>query len=211
MLPHNARLRTAGRGSARAAARNRVRSSAVRYFRPRAPTRLKTGSVISLASLELLRRTGRTAGMDLGKALQQHGITLDPSDLLRGERCVRTAVEVYPHVIHVCLFGLTERLPYKAKTGRSVSFRRAILCEYQDHLRSILRRYASGVIRNPELQLALSHETVMAAKGVVLKRFEDKLDAVTCALAAWMIWHDPSRWEKLGDLNGYIVAPLGEN
>ena len=98
------------------------------------------------ASLELLRRTGRTAGMDLGKALQQYGTTLDPSDLLRGERCVRTAVEVYPHVIDVCLFGLTERLPYKAKTGRSVAFRRAILCEYQDHLRSLLRRYASGVI-----------------------------------------------------------------
>ena len=51
----------------------------------------------------------------------------------------------------------------------------------------------------------------MAGKGVVLKRLEDKLDAVTCALAAWMIWRDPSRWEKLGDLNGYIVAPLGEN
>lgn len=44
-------------------------------------------------------------------------------------------------------------------------------------------------------------------RGNALKRLEDELDAVTCALAAYLIWRRPSRWEMLGDLDGYIVAP----
>ena len=42
----------------------------------------------------------------------------------RGERDGRVVVEVFPHTIHVRLFDLAERIPYKRKTGRSVGFRR---------------------------------------------------------------------------------------
>ena len=38
----------------------------------------------------------------------------------------------------------------------------------------------------------------MAAKGIALKRLEDELDAVTCALAAYLVWRWPSCWEMLG-------------
>ena len=36
----------------------------------------------SAHNLDLLRRTGRTAGMDLGQALERRGIVLDPTALL---------------------------------------------------------------------------------------------------------------------------------
>ena len=79
------------------------------------------------ANLDLLRRTGRTAGMDLGQALERRGIVLDPTAVLRGTRSGRSAVEVYLHTIHVWLFGLDERLPYKQKKGRRVADRRSVI------------------------------------------------------------------------------------
>ena len=159
------------------------------------------------ANLDLLRRTGRTAGMDLGQALERRGIVLDPTALLRGTRSGRSAVEVYPHTIHVRLFGLGERLPYKQKKGRRVADRRSVICRYQNYPESTLRSEAPGVLRNRDLKRSLSHETAMAAKGTALKRLKDELDAVTCALAAYLVWRWPSCWEMLGDLDGYIVAP----
>ena len=159
------------------------------------------------ANLDLLRRTGRTAGMDLGEVLKQWGVVLDPAGLLRGKRNGRNAVEVYPHTIHVRLFGLDERLPYKQRKGRTVAYRRSVICRYQSYLESELQSEAPGVLRDRDLKRTLSHETAMAARGNALKRLEDELDAVTCALAAYLIWRRPSGWEMLGDLDGYIVAP----
>ena len=159
------------------------------------------------ANLDLLKREGRTAGMDLGAAFERRGITLDPTSLFRGSRSARCAVEVYPHTIHVRLFALDERLPYKQKKGRRVADRRNVFCRYQSYLESLLRAEAPGVLRDPGLLRTLSHSTAMAAKGIGLKRLEDELDAVTCALAAYLFWRRPSRWEMLGDLDGYIVAP----
>ena len=159
------------------------------------------------ANLDLLVRTGRTAGPDLGRALERRGFTLDPAALLAGERAGRTAIEVYPHALHVRLFDLTERLPYKAKPKRPVAFRRSVLCEYQDHLRGWLERRAPGVLRSGDLRRALANETARAARGRALKRLEDTLDGVTCALAAWLVWCEPESWETLGDLDGYVVVP----
>ena len=159
------------------------------------------------ANLDLLMREGRTAGMDLGAALARRGITLDPTGLFRGSHNGRCAVEVYPHTIHVRLFALDERLPYKRKKGRRLVDRRNVLCRYQSYLESVLRGEARGVLRSRELLRTLSHSTTMAAKGISLKRLEDELDAVTCALAAYLFWRRPSGWEMLGDLDGYIVTP----
>ena len=71
-------------------------------------------------------RRGYTAGIDLGRALMERGFTTDPAPLLRGAPG-RFAVEIYPHTVHVRLFGLSERLPYKPKGGRSVAFRREVM------------------------------------------------------------------------------------
>jgi len=191
-------------------------------------------------------RQGRTAGIDLGVALQKRGFTLDPAALdqlgqagqtgqpgqleqdtgdcfgqnlhgcaRRGQLgqlgqdtgdC-RVAFEVYPHTIHVRLFNLAQRLPYKAKKGRSVAYRRNILKQYQNHLRQLVQSEAPNVLNNAAVRHALSPETVECAKGAALKHLEDQLDGLTCAMAAWLAWISNDTWETLGDSNGYIVVP----
>ncbi len=151
-------------------------------------------------------RQGYTAGIDLGQALAERGFVLDPAPLLRGE-LGRYAVEVFPHTVHVRLFGLSERLPYKPKGGRSVAFRREVMRQYQCHLRKVLEREAPAVLDSEKVRRVLAPDAAAAAKGAALKRLDDTLDGLTCALSAWLLWREPDRWETLGDLNGYIVAP----
>ncbi|MCY3557687.1 MAG: DUF429 domain-containing protein [Chloroflexi bacterium] len=149
-------------------------------------------------------KAGRKTGIDLGEALCKRGFTCDPRPLLKGDRPTRTAVEVYPHTIHVRLFKLAERLKYKK--GR-VADKRAGLLQYQWHLEALIRKVAPKVLGCAEVQCALDPETARNARGKSLKRLDDTLDGLTCALAAWLIWREPERWEMIGDLNGYIVAP----
>ena len=150
---------------------------------------------------------GYTAGIDLGKALEARGFTLDPGPLLGGRRPEQVAVEVYPHPIHVRLFGLDERLPYKRKKGRNVAFIRHALQQYQAHTEALIKHEAPRVLENADVLCALDSETAQNARGRALKRLDDTLDGLTCALAAWLIWKQPERWETIGDLNGYIVVP----
>ena len=150
---------------------------------------------------------GYTAGIDLGNALEARGFTCDPAGLFSGDRLGRSAVEVYPHTIHVRLFELDERLPYKPRGGRSVAFRRNVMQQFQDHLRALIEYEAPSVLKCPDVRTALAHETAQSVRGKSLKRLDDTLDGLTCALAAWLIWKEPERWEMIGDLNGYIVAP----
>ncbi len=152
-------------------------------------------------------RQGYMAGIDLGKALQRHAVTLDPKPLLQGDRARRIAVEVYPHTVHVRLFGLAERLPYKPKARRSVTFRREVMQQYQRHLRALIEREGPGILHSVDVARALAPDTAANARGAALKRLDDTLDGLTCALSAWLLWKYPDRWEMIGDLNGYIVAP----
>jgi len=149
-------------------------------------------------------RQGYTAGIDLAVALEQRGFTLDPTPLLHGDRGGRFAVEVYPHTVHIRLFGLAQRLLYKK--GRVADRQRGML-EYQGYLRTLIQREAPGVLESDAVSSALSAETAQAARGAALKRLDDTLDGLTCALTAWLIWKQPERWEMIGDLSGYIVAP----
>ena len=149
-------------------------------------------------------KAGRKAGIHLGEALVKRGITCDPISLLKGERPTRTAVEVYPHTIHVRLFKLDERILYKK--GR-VAQRRKGLLQYQEHLQSLIQCEASNLLEHPDVDRNLHPETARDARGKSLKRLDDTLDGLTCALAAWLIWKEPERWEMIGDLNGYIVVP----
>ena len=147
---------------------------------------------------------GFTAGIDLGKALQARGFALSPEPILAGDRASRAALEVFPHTIHVRLFNLDERLKYKK--GR-VADKKAGLLQYQWHLETLIEDVAPNVLDSIAVQCALSPATAVQAKGNSLKRLDDTLDGLTCALAAWLIWREPERWEMIGDLNGYIVAP----
>lgn len=152
-------------------------------------------------------RKGYTAGIDLGKALVQRGFMLDPARCFQGDRDYRVALEVFPHTVHVRLFGLSERLPYKPKRGRSVAFRREVMQEYQSYMCALLKEVAPGVLENAEVCCALDPDTALRAKGAGLKRLDDTLDGLTCAVAAWLLWSRFDDWEAIGDLNGYILAP----
>ncbi len=157
------------------------------------------------ANLDLLIRNGLTAGMDLAHALGDAGFALDAAALLGGDRRGRFAFEVYPHTIHVRLFGLSERLPYKPGRGRRVAMRRRVLGEYQSHLQRLLAREARGVLRNADVTDVLAPETAAAARGRGLKH---TLDGLTCAISAFLAWRDPDSWEVLGEAtNGYVVVP----
>ena len=157
-------------------------------------------------------RQGWRAGIDLGIALKDRGFTLNPAALGQERSDCRAAVEVYPHTIHVRLFDLEERLPYKAKRGRTVSFRREILQQYQNHLQALVKREAPNAPGHPDVWSALTPQTAQNAKGAGLKCLEDKLDGLTCALAAWLMWSNHRAWEPIGDINGYMVVPReGEN
>ena len=152
-------------------------------------------------------KQGRTAGIDLGRPLECRGFRLDADGLRGADGERRVAVEVYPHTIHVRLFALDERIPYKRKKGRNVEFRRRAMRDYQRHLSALVEHEAPGCLDNSDIRDVLATRTAETARGRELKRLEDKLDGLTCAMAAWLAWRDPDGWEPIGDLNGYILVP----
>ena len=152
-------------------------------------------------------RNGYRAGFDLANALERRGFTCNPNPMLSRERHRPVAVEVFPHTIHVMLFGLDERLPYKRKKGRDTPFLRSVLLEYQGHLKALIERECPLVLEHSAVQEALDPANAQNVRGRSLKRLDDTLDGLTCAVSAWLMWDKPEEWEVLGDLNGYIVVP----
>ena len=154
-------------------------------------------------------KNGYRAGIDLGKALESQGFSTEPSELLHGNRPRRSAVEVYPHTIHVRLFGLNERLPYKRRgSDRPVEFRQRVFEQYQQYLTELVEREAPGVLESPDIRQLLDPENVWRrSTHVDLNWIDDALDGLTCAMSAWMMWNRPDRWEGIGDQNGCIVVP----
>jgi len=157
------------------------------------------------ADAELLRTTGRDAGPRLAEALAAAGFSLDPLAVTRGA-AGRFAFEVYPHALHVCWFELKERIRYKRKPRWKVAGCREGLRELQRYLRGALDAFA------PELVLPLAADLApdaTNAKGRALKQLEDRLDAVTCMLAALRAWRDGMRTgDVLGEgLTGYVAVP----
>ena len=159
------------------------------------------------SNIELLRRTGRVAGPELGVALTEAGFSLDPG-ALEPEPVGRHAIEVYPHAAHVRLFGLHERIPYKRKKGRNVAFIRYQLRRYQDLLADLLDSTMPGLASQPEVEHVLDHEET-GAKGAALKRLEDTLDAVTCLCVAFHAWRfGAAGLEIYGNAeDGHIAVP----
>lgn len=158
------------------------------------------------ANAALLATTGRTAGPDLAAALAADGFRLDPRGM-PAHAPGRWAIEVYPHAQHVVLFKLEERLKYKAKRGRNVAFLREELKCYQFHLAGALNHHLPGVAAHPCVATLLAAHSA-EVRGRARKAFEDRLDALTCAFAAWLAWERGlTAGEVLGDECGYVAVP----
>ncbi|MBS1704291.1 MAG: DUF429 domain-containing protein [Armatimonadetes bacterium] len=148
-------------------------------------------------SCELLVSTGRDAGMRLGVALQEAGFSLDPvkpSD--------KWALEVYPHAAMVAMWNLPYRLEYKAKPRRTRETRTSAFRRLQELLKGDL----GGVDCGERNWLDVDLEPL---RGKALKRLEDGLDAITCAVVARKA--HPDRLDVFGNVEtGYIVVPKRE-
>ena len=148
-------------------------------------------------------------GPKLGKLLKKNCFELDPHKLLLGADKSKVAFETYTHAVHIRLFGLTERIPYKRRKGRKINFIKNELKRYQYYLQEILTLEAPGVLTNEKVKIILNASTVDKATGSALKNLEDTLDGLTCALVSYLFWRDGgSHWEAIGALpDGCVVVP----
>ncbi len=114
----------------------------------------------------------------------------------------RTFLEVYPHPAIIEVFGLEERLIYKAKRGVTVAGRRS-------GLRALSRLLGSLESATPPL-LAPPVEVPDDARGAALKEIEDRLDARMCAWVASVWGQSPNRIRLFGDrISGQVAVPQG--
>ncbi|HZT66435.1 MAG TPA: DUF429 domain-containing protein [Acidimicrobiales bacterium] len=127
-------------------------------------------------------------------------LCLDPNGCTQE---VGLAAEVYPHAAVVALFGLAERIPYKAGRGRSLEDRRAAL----GHLVTLVESLVDG---DPPLDVPSSPRwagLLAAVDGAATHRAldeaEDEIDAYVCAYVALCLASD------LGD-GGRRVDVMGE-
>lgn len=90
----------------------------------------------------------------------------------------RVAFEVHPHAAMVKLFGLPRIVEYKARPGRSLTYRREQMRQYIELL---------GRLSNPKLCLP-NWLSVIADTNSEWKQFEDRVDALFCAWLAARAW-----------------------
>jgi predicted RNase H-like nuclease len=156
------------------------------------------------AGMDFLERKGLLAGPRLGEALMAAGFELDPLALVPGARG-RFAFEMYPHAFHVAAFRLDRRLAYKK--GR-IAMRREAFAVYQEHLRTLAAAEAPELPGEPRIAEVLA-AGALEARGTALKALEDRLDALTCALAALIAWRGGmAPGDVFGEREtGYIAVP----
>lgn len=114
----------------------------------------------------------------------------------------RLVCEVFPHPVHIALFGLERILKYKRG---AVAERRVEIARYQQLLRG-LRKAVPPLKGTKKL---LTGVDVADLRGRGLKEYEDTLDAITCAYAASYLWeYGPKAAITYGVLSeGSIVVP----
>lgn len=118
----------------------------------------------------------------------------------------RFALEVFPHPAHVRLFERPSIFRYKKKPGRTWP---AVWSEWAAY-RAALAGLADA---DPPLALPAGIPLAVTEKSQAYKRWDDILDAVSCAYVASFVW----RWGTSGPLvrvfgdlaDGYIVIPDG--
>lgn len=133
-------------------------------------------------------------------ALQPDGV-VEALDVRPGDS--RTvALEVFPHPAHVRLFELDRIFKYKKKR-QPWAVALAAWAEYRRQL---------GRLASADPPLVLDPAIVPHVVGSErYKRWDDALDAITCAYVASYVWRwgmNPEWVEVFGDLaGGYIVVP----
>ena len=118
---------------------------------------------------------------------------------------VRRCLEVFPHPAQVVLFELTRTLKYKAKTGRDLASRQAEFARLVAGLRGLRKQTPS--LHSPDWL----EPPATGLRGVALKRYEDRLDALVCAYVAAYFWQwgEGDRCTVIGDREtGYVVTPI---
>src|SRR5204863_9402477 len=97
-------------------------------------------------------------------------------------RPVRAAIEVFPHPALVVFLARAERLPYKAKPGRSLAVRHAAMGELVQGLLDFKRADPPlDVTTSPAWPRLAAVAGTLDGGGAALKRLEDELDAYVCA------------------------------
>jgi predicted RNase H-like nuclease len=164
------------------------------------------------ANLTLLKHDVRAARLARRLRLRAAPDAVHPRGAHDIARPVRAAIEVFPHPALVVFLGRTERLPYKAKQGRSLAVRHAAMAELVQGLLDLKRA-------DPPLDVTTSPSwaTLAAAFGprrglglAAMKRAEDEIDAYVCAYIGWyhLAWAG-RRSLTVGDhKGGYIVTPV---
>jgi predicted RNase H-like nuclease/ppGpp synthetase/RelA/SpoT-type nucleotidyltranferase len=131
-------------------------------------------------------------GARVAKAL---GLDIDP----RSGRA-RRAIEVYPHAATIVLFGLEKILRYKNKQGRDLELLRSELL--------VLMGHVEATVATDETWAGLRLQVEQATRKSELRRVEDQVDAVVCAVVALVAHRSPDQVTTYGDLEtGYIVTP----
>lgn len=155
------------------------------------------------ANLTLLRGVVRAR-----RLARRLGLGVAPDALRR--RPLRAAIEVYPHPALVVLLGRAERLPYKAKPGRSLAVRHAAMGELLGGLAELKRADPPlDVTTSPEWR-RLAQACEARPSGAALKALEDELDGYVCAyIGRYHLAWAGSRSLTVGDGGcGYIVTPV---
>ncbi|GAB4457053.1 MAG: DUF429 domain-containing protein [Armatimonadaceae bacterium] len=156
---------------------------------------------------------GTIRGERLVAALAERSITHTPF-LADAGNPTRAVFEVFPHPCHIGLFGLEKTLKYKAKPKRPRELRLAEFRRYAALLESL--QSADPPLRLPDSPDFWLRQNPEPMKTATLKRYEDALDALTCAYVALYHhhWYQPQngqeepgqRTEIIGDLEkGYIL------
>jgi len=156
------------------------------------------------ANLTLLR--GDVRAHRLARRLK---LTVAPTALRR--RPLRAAIEVYPHPALVVLLDRAERLPYKAKHGRTRDVRHAAMCELVQGLERFKRYDPPLDVTTSPRWSSLVAGCLTRSSEAAMKRVEDELDAYVCAYIGWyhLAWAG-RRSLTVGDgTHGYIVVPVG--
>lgn len=148
---------------------------------------------------------GVIRGEALVQALETRGIAHSPY-LSTLPDPPRAAFEAFPHPCHVGLFGLTKVLKYKAKPKRTRESRMAEFRRYARLLEAL--EGADPALHLPTTPDFFLRQDPEALATGALKRYEDAMDALTCAyVAAYRHRWEDERTEVIGDLiEGYIVV-----
>jgi predicted RNase H-like nuclease len=149
------------------------------------------------------RNRGCARGEGLVDELRREGFVHHPYFEQRTSE--RTVFEVYPHPASIALFDLERTLKYKARSGRTIAFRRQQLSRLRDELLTL-----SDAEPAMHVTVDVTTRELGALRGRRFKRFEDLLDAAVCAYTAYHAWYwGPQGYEVYGDTScGYILVPM---